>query len=554
MLGACSSDAPDYNGEEPVANNGDGYYLRVELPATQTTRGDNHPYVTDVNNASFSFFRADGTHIATRRVGYGGTGSVSNDGGVISWLDATTQEGAAHEGSKRCAVLQLSSVPAYVECLINANDNATAITGTMEDREESSTHRSGTSQNFLKMSTAVYYEQLSGNTKACNVTYIDPSKNLFTSEEGAKNLNETGKEALKIYVEPIAANINVTETLAENIDDIDNYTVNSENVDEVSGATVSFHPEYYFLTAYRTTGYTLKHLNNYSSLLSAVQSWSGKTNENAEYSFNWVSTVPGNVTYANWANVVAGNSSHYCFGTTASSTRYQFTTEKTTLKFYPFENTHSDTKAACTNIVVAGKYTVKKDTKAEGETEYADLAYTNDKKAADEAWNKTAGNENKQRTIEEIGTFYLIGIGTQFQVVSSESEVYEFFDLDPYDTENSKLVMDGVSGSDYSGWTGKLYIKDKKYLGSIIKYKGGYGYYAKAIDRFEADGKKYHAIVRNTQYNLTVKSIKGMGVGIPGDIPIIPVDPPKPKDDNAYLHMAIFVNPWVVLSTQDVEW
>ncbi|MBD5370898.1 MAG: fimbria major subunit [Bacteroides sp.] len=554
LLGSCASDAPEMV-NTPGAEEGGEYFLRIELPTATATRGDNDPYVTDVNNASFAFFDANGNWIATRRVGYGTTGTVQNDGGVISWLDSDEQGADAHSAAARCAVLQLSSIPAYVECLVNANDEATAIEDSMYEtkRKESRTHRSATGKNYLKMSTAVYFpESVTASTAAVYRTAIDPEKNLFTDEDKAKDLSETGKEPLKIYVEPIVANVKVTEEIAATINNIDQVKEGEATVDEVKDATVSFVPEYYFLTGYQMEGYTVKQLTTWGALPTAIQGWAGRVNEDNEYSFNWVGSNPSDdVTYAKWDNVVKGNSQYYCFGTAANANRYKMPTTGTPeLQFFPFENYGGQTLAEHTSIVVAGKYTVM------GKNEAGDdvnLAYGATQKAEDEAWNNDAANaDKKKRTIETEGTFYLVGIGEQFQVYASEREVLESFNLSH---ETDELVLDGVVGNDYSGWSGKLVVKGKTYLPKVIKYNGGYGYYSRAILRATIGTTNYNAIVRNTQYHVNIKSISGMGVGIPGpNDQIVPLDPPSPKDESTYLHMAVIINPWVEVGKQDVEW
>lgn len=190
---------------------------------------------------------------------------------------------------------------------------------------------------------------------------------------------------------------------------------------------------------------------------------------------------------------------------------------------------------------MAGKYKAFKGT--------VDQAYTSYDKEVDEAYNEDHKNDEGfvKRPIEKVGTFYLLGIGDSFKVFKSQTELYKYLGAS---LATDKLVPEGVTKDDYTTWTGKLIIEGKAHLGKVIKYNGGYGYYTCPIER--ASG--VNAIVRNAHYTINLTSIAGMGVGIPDDTtPIIPVDTPDPTTDNSYLHIAIFVNDWITVDTQNAN-
>lgn len=521
LLGSCASDAPvlNENTTPSEADNGDGYYLRVEMPSQAGTRAKGD-FVTDINSVAFVFFDANGDHIATRRIG--GEHTVEGETDIIDWITDDASHTPDHSVSK-CAVLKLSSVPSTVQCLVNAPKGHDKVDADLSEYDEELFYYEDDDNNYITMSSSTYYTAKKTDAKIVYWSTIDPKKHLFSSKANATKLDETYtdggttkyKEALKIYVEPIMAKVNITKdnTIGTNIDNVDN----GEVVDE---ANVSFNPEYVFLTGWNNQGNAVKDLPAFSALRFDLKNWDEITTPASRIS-GWVGDCAGSVVWATLDGIQNGNGYTYLPGT-ADANRYKFNGTKT---YYPFENKDIDDKVNRTNVVVCGKYTV--------------VDAENNSLAADD------------------GTFYLVGIGDKFKVFATEEAAI----AEAGGVEGDKLVPEGVTNAavtpqtNYTGWTGKMVIEGKTYLPKIIKYTGGYGYYSRTINRTTINTTNYPAIVRNTEYNLNIKSIKGMGVGIPSKYtPIIPVTPPNPNDEDMYLHIAVTVNPWVSLPPTDVVW
>lgn len=525
LLGSCASDAPVLNENATTpAEDGDGYYVRVELPQGVGTRAKGD-FTTDITSAAFLFFTANGEHIATRRIG--GEYTVEGETDIIDWIPSTAGH-TSSEGVAKCAVLKLSSVPASVQCLINAPAGHDAMESDLSESNESTFFFEGDDNNYITMSSSTYYTTKDATAKVVYWTTIDPQKHLFTSKDNATKLNENytdasgnekPKEALRIYVEPVMAKVNITKA-ASITNAIEIASSTTGEVELAEGATITFNPEFAFLTGWNDEGNTVKDLPKFADLRADLKTWSDITNVNSRIS-GWVGDCAGNVVWATLKDVKKGTGYTYLPGT-ESATRYAFTGTKT---YYPFENKDKDNKVNRTNVVVCGKYT-----------------------CTDKDNNSLAAAD---------GTFYLVGIGDKFIVCKTEEEAI----AKAGGVAGDVLVPEGVTNAavtpqtNYSGWTGKLVISGKSYLPKIIKYTGGYGYYSRTINRTTIGTTNYPAIVRNTEYTLNIKSIAGMGVGIPTeDTPIIPVTPPNPTDEDFFLHMAVTVNPWVTLPAQDVEW
>ncbi|MDE5975853.1 MAG: fimbria major subunit, partial [Muribaculaceae bacterium] len=350
-----------------------------------------------------------------------------------------------------------------------------------------------TGTNHLFMSSQTYYTGNNNSTTSYK-SVIDIEKMIKTTQEAAEAAQ--GDEALIINVEPICAKVGVTK------DENFKATPTAKNqFDE--GVTITFTPEVVGLTGWNTQGYTIKKLPAYSGVSDALKNWNGFLDEDTGVS-GWVGGTAGTVEYHSLDQMFEN-------GTLKSNLRYAgaFGTQF----FYPFEN-WSDDAVGRTNLFVLGKYTLP-----EGMA------------AAD-------------------GTFYLLGVGDKFTIYKDEKELITKMGGDP---EKDTLVEDCTTAGNHKTWTGWMKLSTTNSAFKCVKYNGGYGYYAHEILRVKELNEA--AIVRNTWYKLNVKTIEGMGVGIPEkDTPIIPVTPPDPNQQTYYMHIAVDVQPWVELSKYDVEW
>ena len=494
LMASCSSEAPDVNQNLPEEGDGNSYFIKVALNTLSTRGGD--AYNTGIENAAFLFYDENGNYISTRYVG-GSAGSQGATDQGTQWLTDPTHNGTG----KKCAVIKLARNPQYVVCVVNAEKED--FTGDNIDTRSVSDFVNGTN---LIMSSSTYWDD---NNVVTYRAEIDKNTMIFDSEDAAKNA--ASDQAVVLKVEPIVAKVEVKNGLAltdgaiKPLEDITHKEVEGENEviktdianklkDQVKDAKVSFKPEMVCLTATNSKGFTMKKLPTYTDDL---ENW------NLTGRSLWVGSTTGNIEYAKLSGLTGND---YAYPTGDSS---QF--------FFPFENNKSN-QVEQTSVVVAGKYTV-----------------------TDKDGNSLAADD---------GTFYLIGVGDSFTVYSDEKVVIEKLGGDP---AKDKLEEVRENADDQKTWTGWMTVKGKNSPLKCIKYSGGYGYYAKPIQLIN-NNKSTNKIVRNVWYSLTIKTIFGMGVGIPEPgREIIPINPPSPNDEDYFMHIAINVQEWWK-TNQNVEW
>lgn len=508
LLGSCAANEPDGGTSSTTPTNGEAIgYVKIVFDSPAGTRAE----YSDVNatadelkieNAAFLFYDANGNYLTTVY--------VDED-------DLLTD----HNNVNSCAVVKITDPSvAQVACVLNGerlgqgegDEAAVAGHGYNSDINDASTYdvsyyRKSANTGAFYMSSSKYWD---GND---HVKYLQPipAGGLVSTPEAAAELQ--GDKAIRLYVERYVAKVKISQTvLAEGATTMNPLTGTKENQvmytdaeGNVSTCTATFEPEYAALTAYRNKAYTLKQIaRNWSEI--EELGISEVANDADNFRSNWVSTVTGSLQYPTLANVKA-NTNKNKFGDT----------------LYPFENRGGNSKEY-TSVVVAGKYTFK--------------------------------DGDGKDIVTDGTTFYLVGIGDSFQIYTSETDaISAMFG----NAETDELAKDFTTDGDNKTWTGWMKLVNKTTKAEVnaircMKYNGGYGYYTKAIDRFVIGGSNYRAIVRNTFYSLSVDQITGMGTGIPDDAqPIIPVTPPDPSKQNYYIHLGVYVNPWVTVS-QSIKW
>ncbi|MDE5874483.1 MAG: fimbria major subunit, partial [Muribaculaceae bacterium] len=438
-------------------------------------------YDTQIENAAFLFYDVNGNYYATRYIGNKAAHELDDEN--INWV--TTDHPA-----DKCAVIQLTKVPKYVVCVVNAN-NDREFGSDIDGKYVTTVAKSGTKHLF--MSSQTYYTG-ENNSKTAYTSEIDIEKMIKTKKSDAETAQ--GDEALIINVEPICAKVAVTE-------DKDFKAEPTAKNQFEEGVTITFTPEVVGLTGWNNQGWTIKQLPVYSGVKQSLKNWGGFLDEDTGVS-GWVGGTAGTVEYHSLDQMFEN-------GTLKSNLRYAgaFGTQF----FYPFEN-FSGNAVGRTNLIVLGKYTLP-----------AGMA-------------------------AEDGTFYLLGVGDKFTIYKDEAALITKMGGDP---EEDELVEDCTTSGKHETWTGWMKLSKTKSAFKCIKYNGGYGYYAHEILRVKELNEA--AIVRNTLYQLNVKTIQGMGVGIPeNNTPIIPVTPPDPNQQTYYMHIAVDVQPWVEVGKHDVEW
>lgn len=500
LLGSCTSEAPEVNnGTEEGPGVG---YLRIEFANSGTkafTEDNSEGTESDIENADFVFYCADGTDFSVKV-----TGTTGANG---RWVETD----ATHSGDK-CAIVKLQRMPVAVACVINGERSSYSGDLNADDLTVKKYAKTVDGKEKFYMSSSKYYDANNGNAIAYQ-TPISPEM-LYTTEADAAN---GSAQAVKINVERYVAKVrikNVTNQTNFKLDEAGELNPESEK-DFINGE-IKFKPMYTFLTATEDEAFTIKKLPTYTSLTTPMQGWD-ELNDMTKRRSGWVRATSGDVNFETLNNLKKGQET--------------FATPPT---YYAYENQVAKSVEQ-TSVVVAGKYTVTKNGK--------DLA------AAD-------------------GTFFLVAFNDKFDVYATEKETVDAMGGD-YDG-GDRLVQEGVmsdtdtslpgfSDKKWEGWTGWMQVADKNgklknLVTRCVKYTGGFGYYARQIQRVKLGNTVYNAIVRNHVYDIDIKAIAGMGVGIPDpDQPIIPIPGPDPNQQHYYLHMSVTINPWTVVK-QEVEW
>lgn len=498
LLGSCAADAPE--NVDGVNDDAEVGYLRIEFSNPGYTRAFDEDNATDaeceIDNADFVFYCADGSSFS-RKI----TSTPSSTG---KWVETD----ASHSGDK-CAVVKLPKMPIAVACVINGEKASYEGDLNADELYVTKYAKDVAGNKKFYMSSSKYYDE-NNNYAISYRTPITPNMLCTTEAEAA----DAKTQAVKINVERYVAKINIRNITNDTNFKLDGEgKLNPESEKDFINGNIKFEPIYTFLTATEDHAFTIKKLPEYSSLDTPLQGWDELNDMNKRRS-GWVRRTSGDVNYQTLTGLQKGGKT---FGTNPV--------------YYAYEN-RPEKDVQQTSVVVAGKYTVT--------------------------------DNNGKSLAADDGTFYLVAFNDKFDVYKTEKDAVNAMGGN-YDG-GDRLVQEGVMADDdknlpafsdkkWQNWTGWMQIKGKPSLVTrCVKYNGGYGYYARQIQRAYIQGNSYNAIVRNHVYNVSIRSIAGMGVGIPDkDQPIIPIPGPDPKDQNYYLHMSVTVNPWVMVK-QDVEW
>lgn len=522
LFGSCANDAPEAPNLEPIDEEGNIGYIRIDFP-TSSTRALETTAPTDaeseIENAAFVFYCDDDYTFTC----YARKERRASDRAY--WVEVS---GDGHEG-KRCAIVKLPRMPHSVAVVVNTE--RTNIGGDLnEDPTAITKYCKGNNELFYMSSTRYWNEK---NELSCE-TPISADKIYREESDAIKALDENGDiNAVLINVEHYVAKVNVTHKYNDTKYKLDgDGNLNPQAVkEEVEGAKIKFKPEYTFLTATSTKTTTIKKLPEFGLLATPVQNWADLNDPvNRHSSWLRMEETPREVS---WPTLNDLQTNKLPLGHKSVA----YTSKEA---FYAFDN-RDDDYGRRTSVVVTGKYKV---TDADGN----DLAYTKAMHDADVAAGKTP---------EEIGSFWLVAFQDKFTVYNTELDAIKAMGgeegdkLEPDVTlPEGQDALKGRTDGAWTSWTGWMKIAGKNYETRCIKYCGGYGYYAKPITHFST----YNMVVRNHYYDVTISGIQGMGVGIPSpNDPIVPVIPPNPNDQNYWLHMSVKVLDWRNI-INDVEW
>lgn len=514
LLGSCASDAPVAPNLEPIDEEGNIGYIRIDLPGTGSTRAldeiEPDKDESEIEEAAFIFYVGNNQYYTKY------ARKEAQTGDAVTWVDPA-KLGENHEG--KCAIIKLPQMPLSVAVVCNGEKSKYEGDLTDENTYKVSKYAKGDNKLFY-MSSARYWNESFTPT---NQTPITADMIFKTKQEAEKAVDADGNiKAVKINVEHYVAKVNVKHKITDEkykLDDDGNLDPQAKK--EEVNAIVTFHPEYTFLTATSTESYTIKKIPLYSPLDSDIKGWSN-LNDPVNRHSSWLRLDAENPTSVKWPTLDDLKKGKMPMG--HKSLKYG--EEK---PFYAFDNRDNE-YGRRTSVVICGKYRVyDKVTKA-------DLADP------------------------VTGSFWLVAFEDKFEVYSSEEAAIKAMG----GAAGDKLVpdLDDDASWDYPGntdarwtdWTGWMKIENKDFVTRCIKYNGGYGYYAKPILHYKSPAKEYEMVVRNHYYDVTITGIAGMGVGIPSDNdPIVPLTPPDPSKQDYYMHMSVQVAPWRSISN-DVEW
>lgn len=507
MLGSCSSDMPENPQFEPIDEEGNIGYIRIDFPGMEdgTRALDTNSATADekeIENAAFVFYCGNGQYF-TR---YAKKDRQATD--QAYWI-ATDGN---HRGD-RCAVVKLPRLPLSVAVVVNGEKSEYA--NDLNEGYSVTKYCKGNNKLFY-MSSARYWDTSNALT---NQTPITADKIFKTEEDAIKATDADGNiSAIAINVEHYVAKVNIKHNYTDN-----KYKLTDGQLDpqaqkeEVEGAVVRFKPEYQFLTSTSTSTTTIKKLPEFSTLATPVQNWAD-LNDPVNRHSSWLRNEesPRQVHWPTLAELQAGTlhlgHSSLAYGSTAP--------------IYAFDNRDND-YGRRTSVVICGKYTV------------------------------TSASDPSQSLAAADGSFWLVAFQDKFTVYSSELDAIKAMGGEEGDTLEPDVILpdnqnelSGRNDGAWTSWTGWMKIKGKNFETRCVKYSGGYGYYSKPINHFST----YDMVVRNHYYDISVNGIAGMGVGIPSpNDPIVPVVPPNPDDQNYWLHMSVKVLDWRTI-TNDVEW
>ena len=507
LLAGCASESPDNPGKEPVVDDGDGAgYIMVNFANAgtradefDTEKGEGNEDV--IKNAALIFYCEDGSEF---------TCYVDDDTDSNAYWVNTDEN---HYGDK-CAIVKLQKLPVRVACVLNYKESEKTKydgIGDLNSDKRFVDDYSGDGGQTFYMSSSKFYDE---NHVLGHEVQVTPDMLCDTKEQAAANLSHPLLLTVERYVAKVRIK-NVTNNDSFKLEDgkLNPLTGTKEGQVTVGteGTTVKFIPEYTFLTAQTGKTYTIKKLHEWNSLETDFQSWT-KTNNVEE----------------RWSSVVRSTAGEPINYKTLNNLKGGAKTFATNPVYYTFDNYESQ-YARRTSVVVAGRYEV----------------YDKDNK--------------RIRTSDNDDTFYLVAGEKSFEAYATEAEAIRAMGGNP---DEDTLVAEGVpAGASYSdqakwtGWTGWMELKGKDLPIRCIKYTGGYGYYARPLNLVTfPNGKSYDMVVRNYLYDVSVKAITGMGVGIPDpDQPIIPLNRPDPNTRPYFLHMSVKVNPWRII-LNDAEW
>ncbi len=364
------------------------------------------------------------------------------------------------------------------------------------------------------------------NVLITNSTYVDGGKEICATDiTGKPKKTEAEAEAdpVDIYVERVTAKVRTG---------VDNFTITNPQI-TVSGETedngqLELTPviEGIEIANVAESSYLFKNITGYTGWTASWSDWSDAANHRSYWA-----TSPASLTYLNhsWNEI--------------DDTEYD--QEHT---FYIQENT-SATKSSV--LVTA---TLKKDGEGYELVRWAGNYYTPDGFKSmvcsilqAEGYKVKTDPQGSTQSIVPEDLEYLSGDAWTAQREAGNLEAYETVLQLTEEAKSKTFVKDGTdcSADDINTF---LFGEEKNYVAWY--WTGGKAYYYVEIEHFGPSDPFNIGVVRNHIYDLTLKSLKG--VGTPVFDPDETIIPEKPEDDLFYLAAKINILKWKLVK-QDVH-
>jgi len=496
VLSACSSDELDNLSSSTTVKNEAFVKVKIVNPESTATRaltrateqGIESEY--NVSNVVFAFYDNDGKFAAISKATNVIKTNPSSDGN----LDATTEAVVALE------LNETEPKPTQVLAFVNIGNAET----TFDEKDLS----------YVMKATVASGDKFadSNNFYMTNSTYLDSDNKIrATAAIAATDYHETkdaatqATHAVPIYVERLAAK--VTVSLKEDMTPVDV---------TVDGGVLKFIPDGYLLNATNKTSYVVKNISNTTSY------WDGWNNDRnfrcywaEDANYGSTSNDALNFTTYDADHTSAGNSI-YCLENTFNSL--------TTGKEYEI----------ATHVLLTGHY---------------------------ELWKGASKHPiTKQVNLPE-GTFFMYG-----GVLYEPNELIKQLAQPVYSDENGTGIADGIlytlfeykmdsnkawlqfkqpaggttyyyhNGTSYAELTGDAITSfNEKQKGYFAEgFNAGKAYFPVLIKHKNTTGEGvstssvgYYGVVRNHHYEITINSIKGLGIGVAD--PSQPIHPDTSK-------------------------
>ena len=196
----------------------------------------------------------------------------------------------------------------------------------------------------------------------------------------------------------------------------------------------------------------------------------------------------------------------------------------------------------------SGKVTAKKDL-LKGTDLVNGITYTTEN-VPPFAYNRVLSSGMSQTTgviystvVNEGETFYYVG-GKVYTEIDKVKALPDFAEITNFPEKAEEIRALGIKVFEEGRMYYTYFIKDQNYK---LEYETAAAVEGEDPSEAVTTETKYHAVYRNSVYNLTVNTITNIGDDIPGGGKVTPVEPNPDIDPNEqFIDVTVTINPWVL--------